>query len=67
MGILSRPNLEEKHGPLDQNPTVRCRSITPPKIFMTFREFRSVRNNSEMTKMTPHMRKFECLCSFNHN
>ena len=23
-GILSRLNLEEKHGPLDQNPTVRC-------------------------------------------
>ena len=23
-GILSRPNLEEKSGPLDQNPTVGC-------------------------------------------
>ena len=23
-GILSRPNLEEKYGPLDQNPTVGC-------------------------------------------
>ena len=23
-GILSCPNLEEKHGPLDQNPTIRC-------------------------------------------
>ena len=23
-GILSCPNLEEKHDPLDQNPTVRC-------------------------------------------
>ena len=24
MGILSRPNLEDKHDSLDQNPTVRC-------------------------------------------
>ena len=24
MGILSRPNLEDKHNSLDQNPTVRC-------------------------------------------
>ena len=31
-GILSRPNLEEKYGPLDQTPPLDARSITPPKV-----------------------------------
>ena len=34
-------------------PPLDARDITLPKYLMTFREFRSVRSNDEMTKMTP--------------
>ena len=36
-----------------KTPPLDAKSIMPPKILMTIREFRSVRNNGEMTKMTP--------------